>query len=252
MDWVQTIRDVNLENLSVKSFKYEEEIRNRVKQTPLIIFKHQELTNKELLHFVSVLGTPWDNSTFSGNLQTSLKYEIEDESVEIVSHDGILKNREVPWHLDLTHYPTQNIPNRLLYAFENINKTPTIFFNTSLALQKRPDIIANLKYKYVYHKATYSTPWNWPIKRPCIQRHPYHDYWSLLVNKSFCIEKDWFTRKWFDELIEDIWDDDLMYEHTYEKGDLVVYDNLSLLHRRPSFKKGPRRLKRATWEPYWY
>ena len=51
MDWVQTIRDVNLENLSVKSFKYEEEIRNRVKQTPLIIFKHQELTNKELLHF---------------------------------------------------------------------------------------------------------------------------------------------------------------------------------------------------------
>ena len=40
---------------------------------------------------MSVLGTPWDNSTFSGNLQTSSKYEIEDESVEIVSHDGILK-----------------------------------------------------------------------------------------------------------------------------------------------------------------
>ena len=109
-----------------------------VKDNPIVVVKNQNLSNEELVKFASTLGRVWDDSQFSGLQQTIQRgNSVEDSSVVNVSHDGALKRINVPWHVDLSHYPIQVLPNRLLYSIEEKNPTPTIFFNSSIALIRR-------------------------------------------------------------------------------------------------------------------
>ncbi len=229
-----------------------------VQETPVIVVKDQKLTNEDLVSFASTLGNVWSDNAFSGLQQTVYRgKELENSSVALVAHDNNLGTRYVPWHVDVSHYPTQTIPNRLLYAFEDEYTTPTVFFNSSEALERNPDIVDELKYVSAYHLAPYETPWKWPVKRPCIDKHPYHGYLSFICPGCFAKKIEGITTtneeswKWTEKLVKDMWDEDLEYIHNYEKGDVVIYDNLTVIHRRDEFK-GERRLKRVTWEPFIY
>ena len=227
-----------------------------VKDNPIIVVKDQKLTNEGLIEFASTLGKVWDDSKFSGLQQTLYGGgKIENSSVVRIAHNGTLKRGNIPWHVDLSHYPIQTVPNRLLYSDEENNPTPTIFFNTSEALKRKPAILETPKKLSAYHKAPYETPWNWPVKRPLIYKHPWNDYYSFMCPGLFVIEIEGITKnreeskEWLSNLVEQLWDDDLVYIHKYEKGDVVVYDNYTLIHRREAFE-GSRVLKRVTWEPF--
>ncbi len=227
-----------------------------VKDNPIVVVKNQNLSNEELVKFASTLGRVWDDSQFSGLQQTIQRgNSVEDSSVVNVSHDGALKRINVPWHVDLSHYPIQVLPNRLLYSIEEKNPTPTIFFNSSIALIRRRDKLEELKNLSAYHLAPYETPWTWPVKRPVVHKHPWKDYYSFVCPGGFAKEIEGQTKSnleskmWVEALVKEIWTDELEYVHHYEKGDLVIYDNYTVIHRRESFK-GERILKRVTWEPF--
>ena len=53
-----------------------------------------------------------------------------------------------------------------------------------------------------------------------------------------------------DELFAHLYDPAHMYEHTWQQGDLVVWDNLATQHGRPDVQfEGPARTLRKTFSP---
>ena len=114
--WVSEVTDVNCANLSdIEKTK----VYNLFAEQKVLIFKDQSLNNTQLKDFCSIFGEVWDNSKekYSG-LQQSVVSGHEDNFVETVSEDGLLKSGIINWHVDLTHFPSQLLPNRILYAVE--------------------------------------------------------------------------------------------------------------------------------------
>ena len=230
-----------------------------VDQYPVVVVKNQNLNNQDLIDFVKTLGRIWDDEKFSPLQQTLHRGKsVNDNAVVNVSHDGTLGRKLIPWHQDLSHYPIQYVPNRLLYSNEHGNETPTVFFNTTEALWRNPDILQYLRNFSAFFKAPYDTPWNWPVHRPVVYKHPgCNKLWSFscpgvfgheIIGPEKRITGTKQCMKWVSEIVDyKLFEEDLIYEHYYEKGDLVIYNNHSVIHRRNSFDH-ERTLKRVTWE----
>lgn len=255
-NWVSVITDVNCSQLS----KDEEiEIYSLFAQRKVIIFKNQTLSNFELKQFASIFGNVWDNTTdlFNGLAQTN-KWEQEDNFIELVSEEGILKNHKVDWHVDLTHFPSQLIPNRLLYAVALEGSTSaTKFIDTVRGLHLiDKDVRKFLQTATAYCKAPYETPWNSYVRRPALGWHPIHNDYGLIADGIFTksisgLPDDCNYRSWVEEnVITPMQSSETIYEHIWELNDIVVYDNWSTIHSRDQFN-GTRRLKRITWDQDW-
>ena len=226
----------------------------------LVIFKQQNLTNQQLKEFCSIFGQVWDNQKekYSG-LQQSTNSGHEDNFVETVSEDGLLKSGVIPWHIDLTHFPSQLLPNRILYAVElEGNPAGTKFIDTVQGLNLiKPNIKEYLKTATALCKAPYKTPWECYVRRPAISWHPIHNDYGLVADELFtqAIDgmsddvdyKHWIRNNVIDEMINE----ETMYIHDWQLKDMIVYDNWSTIHYRDSFT-GKRKLKRVTWDQNWY
>jgi alpha-ketoglutarate-dependent taurine dioxygenase len=255
--WVSVVEDVDCANLSSDE---KNEIISLFAERKIVIIKNQHLTNLELKNFCSLFGTVWDKTreTFSGLSQSDPNYH-EDNFVEIVSETGILKKIKVPWHIDLTHFPSQLIPNRVLYSVE-LGETPasTQFIDTVQGLnQIDPELKKFLSKSTALCKAPYETPWKCYVRRPAANWHPIHNDYGLVADELFTqqieeLSKDIDYKTWIrQEVIDKMISDETYYVHTWEVYDLLLYDNWSTIHFRDSFN-GTRKLKRVTWDQNWY
>ena len=72
---------------------------------------------------------------------------------------------------------------------------------------------------------------------PCVCVHPETKRPTLFLNDNFTDRFEGWTRKeskpLFDALIEHASRDDNVYRHKWQKGDLVCWDNRSVMHRGP-------------------
>lgn len=256
-NWVTSIEDIDCANLQ----DYEKkELFSLFAERKILIIKNQKLTNSQLKKFSNIFGTTWDQSRekFSGLSQSERKFH-EDSFIEVVSETGILKNRKIPWHIDLTHFPSQLIPNRFLYAVE-LEGSPagTQFIDTVQGLNLiDPEIKEFLSQATALCKAPYKTPWDCYVRRPAANWHPIHNDYGLVADELFTqwIEglpdetdyKDWIRTK----VIDQMHSEETTYVHNWELYDLLLYDNWSTIHYRDSFS-GKRKLKRVTWDQNWY
>lgn len=255
--WVSEVTDVDCANLSdVEKTK----VYNLFADQKVLIFKDQKLNNSQLKDFCSIFGTVWDNSkeTYSG-LQQSVVSGHEDNFVETVSEDGLLKSGVINWHVDLTHFPSQLLPNRILYAVELEGQpSGTKFIDTIQGLDLiESNIKKFLESTVAICKAPYKTPWNSPVRRPALQWHPIHNAFGLVADELFTqwLEgldegtdyKQWFRSNVIDKMITE----ETLYTHEWNLGDIVVYDNYSTIHYRDAFV-GKRKLKRVTWDQNWF
>lgn len=255
--WVTSIDDVDCANLSPDEKK---EIYSLFAERKVLIIKNQQLTNPQLKNFCSIFGNLWDESKelFSGLSQSNNEFH-EDSFVELVSESGILENIRIPWHVDLTHFPSQLIPNRVLYAVElSDTAAGTQFLDTVQGLDLiDPQIKKFLSTATALCKAPYETPWNCYVRRPAINWHPIHNQYGLVADQLFTqwIEglpegtnyKEWIKT----HVIDKMHSDETLYIHNWELHDLLIYDNWSTIHFRDSFS-GIRKLKRVTWDQNWY
>lgn len=257
-NWVTVINNIDCSSLTTDQRK---EIYFLFSKRKLLIFKNQSIENYKLKEFCSIFGNVWDSTIdkHSGLNQTN-DVSIEDGFVEIVSETGLLKNTSLPWHIDLTHYPTQEIPNRMLYANRlEGNPTGTRFIDTIQGLNLiNSSIKQQLCNTNAICRAPYHTPWgDYPMKRPALGFHPYHNSYGLVADELFTEYIEGVTEKethqeWFQQnIIEKMITEETEYLHNYEVGDLLVYDNWSTIHSRSSFE-GIRRLKRITWDHNWH
>lgn len=256
-NWVSEVSDVNCAELSTHE---KEKIYNLFAEQKVLIFKDQKLNNSQLKDFCSIFGTVWDISKekYSG-LQQSAHMGLEDNFIETVSEDGILKSGVIPWHIDLTHFPSQLIPNRSLYAVELEGQpASTKFVDTIQGL----DLIDNdirdfLESTVTVCESSYKTPWNFPVRRPALQWHPIHNSFGLVADETFSkwlegLEEGTDYKKWFrSNIIDKMITKETLYIHEWELGDIIVFDNWSTIHCRDAFV-GKRKLKRVTWDQNWF
>jgi len=256
-NWVSEILDVDCANLTSSEEKQIYEIFAKQK---VVIFKDQSLNNMQLKKFCSIFGQVWDNSKekYSG-LQQSVVSGHEDNFVETVSENGLLSSGLIPWHVDLTHFPSQLLPNRILYAVELEGDTAsTQFIDTVQGLNLINSSIKEfLKYATALCKAPYNTPWDCYVRRPAIQWHPIHNDYGLVADELFTqwiegLDKDVDYKQWIKKnVINEMISNETTYAHNWNVGDLVVYDNWSTIHTRDAFI-GKRKLKRVTWDQNWF
>lgn len=255
--WVSEVTDVNCANLSdVEKTK----VYNLFADQKVLIFKDQKLDNSQLKDFCSIFGTVWDNSKekYSG-LQQSVVSGHEDNFVETVSEDGLLKSGVINWHVDLTHFPSQLLPNRILYAVELQGQpSGTKFIDTIQGLDLIDHSVKEfLESAVAICKAPYKTPWNSPVRRPALQWHPKHNAFGLVADELFTqwlegLEEGTDYKKWFrSNVIDKMITEETLYTHEWNLGDIVVYDNYSTIHYRDAFV-GKRKLKRVTWDQNWF
>jgi len=255
--WVSVIEDIDCGLLNSAEKK---EIFKLFAKRKILVFKKQNLSNNQLKEFCSIFGQVWDRAKekYSG-LEQSTNLGHEDEFVEVVSESGLLKNGVIPWHIDLTHFPSQTLPNRILYAVE-LEGSPagTQFIDTIQGLELLDaNTIEFLRTSTALCKAPYTTPWDAFVRRPSIAWHPIHKKYGLVADELFTqwIEglpegtnyKLWIRKT----VIEKMQSPSTQYTHEWELGDLVLYDNWSTMHYRDAFE-GQRKLKRVTWDQDWY
>jgi len=255
--WVSEVSNIDCAHLTDLE---KTQIYNLFAKQKVLIFKDQKLNNSQLKNFCSIFGTVWDNSkeTYSG-LQQSIASGHQDNFVETVSEDGLLKSGVINWHVDLTHFPSQLLPNRILYAVElEGNPSGTKFIDTVQGLHLLEDNVKKfLESAVAICKAPYKTPWNNPVRRPAIQWHPKHNDFGLVADELFTtwlegLNEGTDYKQWFrSNVIDKMTTDETLYTHEWNLGDIVVYDNWSTIHYRDAFV-GKRKLKRVTWDQNWF
>ena len=255
--WVSEVSDVDCADLTPLE---KTEVYNLFAKQKVVIFKDQSLNNTQLKDFCSIFGQVWDNSKekYSG-LQQSVVSGHEDNFVETVSEDGLLKSGVISWHVDLTHFPSQLLPNRILYAVElEGDPAGTKFIDTVQGLHLINNSIREfLKSATALCKAPYKTPWDCYVRRPAIQWHPIHNDYGLVADELFTqwiegLEEGTDYKQWIrNNVIDKMMSDETTYTHTWNLGDIVVYDNWSTIHYRDAFV-GKRKLKRVTWDQNWF
>ncbi len=97
---------------------------------------------------------------------------------------------------------------------------------------------------------------------PIITQHPYRDYSVIRYNERPAAENDTFVnppdsqftgiktgldeKDFHSSLKQRLYDPNHFYAHSWQKGDVVIADNFSLLHGREGFtSNAPRHLQRV-------
>ena len=206
----------------------------------------------------------------------------EQPLVTLVSNmtEGGLGTFELAFHHDLAHVATP-LAGLSLYALEvGADQPPTRFANGRLAYQQLPPAVRDrLEGLQGLFAANYTTTSDesasaravrdsldptWPrTVHPIVVPHPVTGENCVYVNEMMTVEILGLDRSEGDALLDvlfaQLYDSAQIYEHHWQVGDLVVWDNLAVQHSRRQVRESvPRTLRRvvfgekAPWEQWPY
>jgi taurine dioxygenase len=176
---------------------------------------------------------------------------------------GGLGNAEAAWHSDMTYIPTPPTAS-VLYSVEIPPEGgDTFFVNQHAAWEAMPeDLKARIEGLSIKHDAShtsvgelrmgYSEPGS-PLEapgaiHPAVMTHPETGRKALFLGR-----RDWacitdMPLAESERLLDEIWSyaapHALVWRQVWQVGDVVVWDNRSVLHRRDEFDDRHRRLLR--------
>lgn len=234
----------------------------------VLVIPDQSLTDQELQTFSARFG-PLEDLPF-GNVPESVKAAHPHRHVLPLSNIiedgkplGGLGNDEAAWHSDMTyvpHPPTASI----LYGVEiPQDGGDTWFANQCAALEVLPDDLkARARAHAIKHDATHTSIGK--LRRgyeevsdvreipghvhPVIHRHDETAREALYLGRRDYAYVDGLPLEESEALLDRLWEFAALPEHclchTWTPGDLVIWDNRSVLHRRDSFPNDQRRMMR--------
>lgn len=263
-----TVSDIKLSsNLSPSLICKIQELLNKYR---LVVFKNQQLSDKELSDFAFQFGPPFtpDNkfpvlgSQDSSNPIVIVGNKANEYEKSYLGFQEVLPHSDHQW----LKCPSSA---SMLYAIDiHVHSAPTIWFDmvqayNSLDIELKK-IIEELKIitynpfyrpfgsvaaKYV--NSSKDIPPGDIFPHPIIRTHPLTKEKILYMNIAYEVEfqkinyGDGFDL--FNKLKNHILSLDCKYEHHWENNDLVFWDNRATIHYRPSFDSNVRRvLKRIT------
>ena len=277
------ILDVDLADVSDATF---EAIRECWQKDPLLLLRRQSLTENELLSFSRRFGV-LDQRTIKDFFDDPVSEFQHPELLFISnlhfpdgSKVGGLSNNEVVWHTDLI-YRSQPASGSIFYGIEMPYGTgKTSFCNMVHAYQTLPENLRNrtdglkarcklfteaplslsmrqvIEKGYQFEAKTQAgakamderTP---EVVHDLVLENPATGERSLYLspNHTTAIEgmNDAQARDLFDALLDHALQPSNIYCHRWRNGDVLLWDNVRLLHRRESFGDLiPRLTKRTT------
>ena len=240
------ITGIDLRNKISKETKAE--LLKAITNHLVVCIKDQKLSPSKLADVSRLFGKP-------------KQYFVKDETVDDIPEVIIVSNRTREnkpkvyashWHTDDSY---RKKPATLTFMYPDIlpeNGGGTDFINCYLVYNDLPSSIKNKISNYrAIHKwqsrrnvskvaklskeQELETP---PVDHPLIRTHPMSNKKSVYINPNRIdyilgfneIDSD----KLLDEIYEFSFQDKYQYRHTYEKGDLVIWDNRCTMHKANS------------------
>ena len=275
-------RQINSFTAKVKNISFPEDealLRDLFISYPLIILtENNPLTLQEIKNIARTFGEVYSfsskkkNNKNLSNQVNYLKRYHADKDLEVIrvsntldndgKPNGALNNSFIDWHCDLGHTNT-NFHGSLLYNKKNGHQSITSFCHTPdlLSLINKEEYL-KLKKAYGYHtlnnrvyklnfpdydvlikfKKYKTSENNQPVQRPLIIK---------TIRKKEALYLSPSTLKHVDNNINFFKYIKLInkiehYNHSWKPNDILIYDNLSLLHKRQAFS-GERILYRINF-----
>lgn len=231
----------------------------------VLVFRRQALSEAELVAFSKRFGeldiivrTDWQAS-LPEVVQISNMKDYHGTSI------GGLGAGELDWHTDQS-YVTDPATGSILYMVEMPQDgANTHWANLQLAydalssdMQQRIEGLSAV-YDYIARQSTYDdekpmseelrrkTP---PVTHPLVNRHPVTGRKSLYLDPTTSVGIDGLPadqgRALLDELNTHATQPQFVYTHRWQIGDLIMWDNGFLLHRRDPFDPSQNRLLKRT------
>jgi taurine dioxygenase len=265
-------------NLGKKLFldisKIEYESFNELKKTlfdhKVVVLKKQSLTDKQLVAFAKMFGSFFDANKAqvlgAENGKTSEVVVVGNNAPEFKK--AFLGHQEVLPHSD-HQWVSEPSSISMLYAIDVVaNSASTTWIDTTAVYRELPDDLKSqiASKKIITFNPFYRTfgevfakyvnrdediPPGEQISHPLVRTHPITGEKILYMHRAYEME---FKDTSYQEGIQ-LWQclnnyidsTKAIYEHHWENGDLVIWDNRATLHYRPAFEQSIRRvLKRVS------
>lgn len=259
------VKGLDLRNISDETFDLVTKAWN---DHSVLLFRNQTLSDQDLISFSSRLGAlDWAPIQENGRRFVEGLPQIYIVSNVKVNGSpiGSLGDGEAVWHTDMSYL---ELPPKasLLYSIE----VPRIGGNTSFcsmhriyeALPARLKVqIANLKIK---HDGTFNSggyvrqgvaPTTDPVTspgaiHPLVCTHPVTGRKSLYLGRRLNAYLVGLEIEESEALLDELWSfvdrKELTWEHVWNVGDLVLWDNRCTMHRRDAFDPQSRRVLHRT------
>lgn len=261
------VMEVDLANLDGETF---DAVYRLWQRDPLLLFRRQSLTERELVRY----------SAGFGELEHIVRDDMHAPNhPEIIYITGLkradgsalggLGTYEVHWHHDQI-YRQRPASGSIFYAVEVPEGTGrTSWCNTQLAYEALPaELRARLDGRHAICKhglkptGSFQRDFNdaeriktlherTPAARhPMVLENPATGSRSLYLdpNKTFAVEgvDEADTRMFLDEVFSHVVRDEFIYTHTWRNGDVVMWDNARLMHRRDAYDETLVRFAKRT------
>ena len=224
----------------------------------LLVFRNQDISNDDQIRFCRYFGDLEDVRT-GKYANEEMRHTMMITNVTDTGYMTALENGEMWFHSDQCYY---EYPCRAstLYAME-IPKTGgnTLFANCYSAWETLPDDLreklGGLKAHNIYDYAGN------PVKRgdnidpdapqyshPVARTHPETGRKALYVNRLMTDFIEGLPEDESDRILQQLFEHsenpEFVYEHVWQVGDLVMWDNRCSMHARTDFDPGERRMMR--------
>jgi alpha-ketoglutarate-dependent taurine dioxygenase len=238
----------------------------------VLLFRDQDLTDSDLVRFSNYFGSCDKAPPNEAANKLSEGYSPDVPEVAIISNvvvDGVeigsLGSSECAWHTDMSYNP-EPADASVLYALEVPEAGgDTAFLNMYKAHDALPDgLKERIGGRKAIHDATFTsagglrkglTPPTDVSKapgahHPILRTHPVTGKTMLFLGRrtnAYIVGMDVAESE---ALLDEIWDhttnDDFVWTHQWRKGDVLLWDNRSVMHRRDDFDPSVRRLMHRT------
>jgi len=181
--------------------------------------------------------------------------------------DGFLGTRELQWHNDVPYLPSPYLVAALHAVEVDPDATSTKFVCAATAYDRLPAElkrrIGGLKALQVRQRAHDRANRLEDLEagdlctvHSVVRRQPETGRPYLFVNENMTAEIIGLSRAESDALLDalyaDLYAESGVYDHAWQSGDMVVWDNLSVQHARGKVGSGARTLQRVTCTRHTY
>jgi taurine dioxygenase len=262
-DFVAEISEIDINTITDNEFN---ELYAAWLKYSVIRIRNQPLDEESLQTFSARFG-PLEEAPF-GRMRESEKAKIKNRYVTQLSNIivngkpiGGLGNSEASWHSDMTYVDTPP-PASILLGIEIPEKGgDTYFSNQHAALKALPEeLVKRINALKIKHDASHTSvgklrpgfesvtdPRDAPgAAHPMIRSHNETGRKALYLGRREWAFVPGLSLEDSESLLDELWSyaalPEYIWRQVWQSGDLIIWDNRSVLHRRDDFNQSSRRL----------
>lgn len=230
-----------------------ERLRQAFTAHSLLLLRQQQLSKQQQVDFARVFGEPVPHPTNTRDRDPDVpELTIISNVVEDGQAIGALGNAELAFHADLVFLYEPGTVS-ILYCVEAPASGGDTYWSSGYAAYAGldPDTqarIDSLQAVYIHRNPAYNP--DPPARHPLVCVHPVSRRKSLFISPNAAQEIPGLDpaagQALLARLLAHATQDQYVWRHSWQPGDLIVWDNRCTLHRRDGFDASQRRVMRRT------